>query len=62
MSKVCALCDAGFPARIRDEVPVRVHSIDGKPTPHTVLMLPRDTHEKIVAWYKEGQDDKRTDD
>lgn len=53
MEKVCALCDVGFTARIRDEVPVKVVSIDGKPTPGTVVVLPRAVHEKIMTWHKE---------
>ncbi len=57
MEKVCALCDAGFPARVsNDRVPVRVVAIDDKPVTNTALLLPRTVVDQIHIWHKEATD------
>ena len=57
MTKVCALCDAGFKTRPMD-VGIPLLEVDGHPVPPgSVLMLPRDVSEQIKQLFRNTNDE-----
>jgi hypothetical protein len=60
MTKVCALCDAGFKAIRDDRVAVPLISIDGQPTDGSVMLSPR-VLEQLHQLMKEPDDELPAD-